>query len=68
MNDALSNTRMFDTLGAENTCSNTKAFIELLFIDGAPVLYMIDNTTHFSTAQFVEPLKIKSVRKAILKL
>ena len=36
--------------------------------EGAPVLYMIEDATCFSVAQFVEPLTTKSVWKAMLTL
>ena len=44
------------TLGAENTRLNAKVNIDFMYIEGAPVLHMKGNATHFSAAQFVDPL------------
>ena len=53
---------------AENTRFNAIAYIYIMFIEGAPVLHMIDDTTHSSAGQFVEPLTTESFRETILTL
>ena len=37
-----------------------------MYIEEGPVLHMLDDTTYFIIAQFVEPLTIKSVWETIL--
>ena len=37
-----------------------------MYIDGTPVLHMDDDATHFSAAQFIEPLTTKFVWETIL--
>ena len=39
-----------------------------MYIEGAPVLHMIDDATHFSAAQYIEPLTTESFREIILTL
>ena len=49
----------------ENTRFNAEAYIDFMYIEGSPVLHMVDDATHFSAAQFVEPLTTESVRETI---
>ena len=51
---------------AENTRFNATVYINFMCIEGAPALNMVDDATHFSAAQFVEPLTNESVRETIL--
>ena len=49
------------TTGAGNARFNVKVNIYFTSIEGAPVLNMVDVATHFSAAQFVEPLTTELV-------
>ena len=53
-------------MGGEITRLNAKVYIDLMCIEGAQVLCMVDDATHFSAAQFVEPLTAESVWETIL--
>ena len=44
------------TMGADNIRFNVKVYVGFLYIEGVPVLHMVDDTTHHSAAQFFEPL------------
>ena len=55
-------------MGSENTCSNAKEYIGFMYIEGAPVLNMIDDATHLSAARFVEPQTTESITETILTL
>ena len=39
-----------------------------MYIEGAPVLHMLDDETHFSAAKFVEPLTSESIWETILTI
>ena len=53
---------------AENTRFNAKAYIDFMYIEGAPVLHMVDDTTHFKAAKFVEPATTESRWETIIRL
>ena len=56
------------TIGVDNTHLNAKVYIDFMYIEGVPLLHMIDDATHFSAAQFIEPLATESVWETILTL
>ena len=45
-----------------------KVYIDLMYMGGAPVVRIVDDTTQFRAAQFVSPLTTKSDYEAILIL
>ena len=53
---------------AENTRFNAILYIDFMYIEGAPVLHMVEDTTHISAAQFFELLTAVSVWETILTL
>ena len=55
-------------MGAKNTRFNAKVYIDFMYIEGPPVLLMVDDATHFSAAQFFETLITESVWETILTL
>ena len=55
-------------MGAENTRLNAKLYIDFMYIEGAPVLHMVDDATHFCAAQFVELFTNESVWETIFTL
>ena len=55
-------------MGAENTRFNAKVYIDVMYIEDAPLLLMVDDATHFSAAQTVVPLTTESVWETILTL
>ena len=48
-------------MGAENTRFNANLYIDFRYIEGDPVLHIVDDATHFSADQFIEPLTSESV-------
>ena len=55
-------------MGAENTRFNAKAYIDFKYIEGVPILHMVDDATHFSAAQFVDSWKQNLFGNKILTL
>ena len=53
---------------AKNTRFNSKVHIDFMNIEGASVLYLADEATHFYAAQFVSSRTTGSVRETILTL
>ena len=53
---------------AENTRFNAKVYSYFVYIEGEPVLHIVDDATHFSAVQFVELLTTESVWETILTL
>ena len=51
---------------AENTRFNTRVYIAFKYIEEDPVLHMVDDETHFSAAQLVEPPTPESVWETIV--
>ena len=56
------------TLGAENTRFDSKMYIDFVYIEGQPVLHMVDEATRVPAAPFVSPITTESVLETILKL
>ena len=44
------------TYKAETDRFNAKLYIDFMYIEGASLLHMVDDATHFSAVQFVQPL------------
>ena len=55
-------------MDAENIRFYAKVYSDLTYIEGGPVLHMVDDAAHFSAAQFVESLTTESVWETILTL
>ena len=41
-------------MGAKKIRFNVKIYIDLMYIEWAPVLHMVDDATHFSSAQSLD--------------
>ena len=55
-------------MGASITLLGAKVYIDFMYIEGFPILLMIDDVTRFSTAQFTEPLTTDSIWNTILTI
>ena len=55
-------------MGAENNRFNANVYIDFMYIEGAPVLRIVNDATHFSAAQFVQPPTAELVVETIPKL
>ena len=49
------------TMGAENVKFNERLMMDIMYLDGQPVLHIVDEGTRFSAAKFLEDLSAKSV-------
>ena len=45
--------RLRVTMGQEHLRFNAEAYIDIMFLNGRPVLHIIDSTTRFSAARFL---------------
>ena len=55
------------SIGAENSRFNHVILADIMYIDQKPVLHVIDEATHFSSATFLPRVTSKDVWKALLR-
>ena len=55
-------------MGVEHTRFKAQVYIDFMYTEGYPVLHIVDDATHLSASQFVQPLTSESVWKTILTL
>ena len=60
-------TRFRISFGAETVRSNAIVLLDVIYIDGKPVLHIVDEVTHLSTAQLHPDVSTKTIRKTILQ-
>ena len=60
-------TRFRVSFGAETVRFNERILLDVMYIDGKPVLHIVDEGTHFSAAQFLPDVSTKTIWKAILQ-
>ncbi len=49
------------SFGADNLCFNERIFLDVMYLDGLPVLHVIDEATHFSSARFLTNVSTKCI-------
>lgn len=59
--------RFTGSFGAENVRFNERIPLDIVYIDGKPVLHIVDEVTHFSAAQFRSDVSTKTIWATILK-
>jgi hypothetical protein len=57
----------FKVSGGEKTVFNATVAIDLLYLDGAPVLHIVDLSTNFSAAQFLPDVSTNTVWSCLLR-
>ena len=60
-------TRFKVSCGAENAQFNERVMMDVMYLDGKPVLHIVDEGTHFSAARFLEDMTTKGICITILK-
>ncbi len=53
------------SIGHEHTRFNARAYIDIMYLDGRPLLHVVDDATRFSAARFLPKFSTDSVREAI---
>ena len=59
-------TRFRVSFGAKNVCFNGRILLDVVTIDGKPVLHVVDEGTHFSAARFVPDVSTNTIWSTIL--
>ena len=54
------------TLGQENVRFNADVYVDIMYIDGRPVLHIVDGATRFSAARFLPKVSTESIWEAII--
>ena len=54
------------SFGAQNMRFNKRVIIDIMYLDGAPVLHIIDESTHFSVAKFLPRISTNAIWHTIL--
>lgn len=60
-------TRFRVSLGAENVNFNEHLFMDVMYLDGKPVLHIVNEGIHFSAAAFLPNVSKKTVWAKILE-
>lgn len=55
------------TLGSEHVQFNERILIDLMYIEGKPILHIVDEGTKFNAAQFIENKETSTVWNALVK-
>ena len=55
------------SFGAENVKFNERIYMDIMYIDGKPVLHIVDEGTHFSAAAFLPDVSTKTIWTTILE-
>ena len=55
------------TIGHENVRFNARAFVDIMYLVGKPVLHIIDEATRFSAARFLTKMSTDALWEAIVK-
>ena len=53
-------------IGHENVRFNARAYIDIMYLDGRPVLHIVDEATRFSAARFLTKVSTDAVWEAIV--
>lgn len=54
------------SFGAESVRFNERLLIDIMYLDGKPVLHIVDEGTHFSAARFINDVSTKTVWSTII--
>ena len=54
------------SMGHENVRFNARAYIDIMYLDGKPVLHIVDEATRFSAAKFLTKVSTDSVWEAMI--
>ena len=54
------------SMDAENVRFNSRVCIDIMYIDGKPVLHLVDDATHFSAAPFLSKVSTEAMWESIL--
>ena len=54
------------SMGHENVRFNARAYIDIMYLDGKPVLHIVDEATRFSAARFLTRVSTDSVWEALI--
>ena len=54
-------TRFSVTFGAENVRFNERLLMDIMYIDGKPLLHIVDEGTNFSAARFLPDISTKTI-------
>ena len=54
------------SLGSESIHFNSRVYLDIIYLDGKPVLHLMDEGTCFSATQFLESVCIPDIRESIL--
>lgn len=55
------------SFGAENVCFNERILMDVMYIDGKPVLHIVDDGTHFGAARFLPDVSTGTIWSTLLK-
>ena len=53
-------------MGAESVRSNSKVFIDIMYLDREPVPHLVDDVTRFSAARFLRNVPLETIWETIL--
>ena len=56
------------TVGSDELRFNNRIYVDTMFIEGRPVIHIVDESTHFSAAAFLRSQSTSDIWKAILSL
>ncbi len=54
------------SIGHENVRFNARAYIDVMYLDGKPVLHIVDEATRFSAAKFLTKMSTETVWEALI--
>eukprot|EP00180_Rhodochaete_pulchella_P004061 Plantae.Rhodophyta-Rhodochaete_pulchella.ctg74856.p1 GENE.Plantae.Rhodophyta-Rhodochaete_pulchella.ctg74856~~Plantae.Rhodophyta-Rhodochaete_pulchella.ctg74856.p1 ORF type:complete len:209 (+),score=12.17 Plantae.Rhodophyta-Rhodochaete_pulchella.ctg74856:155-781(+) len=60
-------TRFKVSFGADNIAFNEKVLLDVMYLEGKPVLHLVDDGTHFSAARFIPDVSTKTIWSTILQ-
>ena len=60
-------TRFRVSLGRENTRFNDEVMLDIMYIDGKPILHIVDDSTHFSAARYLPNVSTKTIWATIVE-
>ena len=55
------------SFGAENVRFNERILLDIMYLEGKPVLHIVDEATRFSAARFLSDVSTKTIWRAILE-